>query len=189
MINSTHNRSLKSQRILYYTSGFCFLMFTKLFPTLPGDSGRWGKGGLFSALSSRSLQPQTQYELAGQMKDLELGDAHLVPIDDLMCRDVGNDMVCVLLCVCGVCVVGGGMCVVCVWCVCGGGRYVLACVINWSRQQPDVSYMSFSFSSMKVALIVAQKREPGGHVSGIKLSALSTGLQRVARLARRKRGI
>ena len=27
------------------------------------DSGRWGKGGLFSALSSRSFQPQSQYEL------------------------------------------------------------------------------------------------------------------------------
>ena len=53
-----------------------------------------GKGGLFSALSSRSLQPQTQYELAGQMKDLTLGDAHFISIDDLMQRDVGSDMVC-----------------------------------------------------------------------------------------------
>ena len=57
------------------------------------DSGRWGKGGLFSALSSRSLRPQSQYELAGQMKDLTLGDAHFIPIDDLMQRDVGSDMV------------------------------------------------------------------------------------------------
>ena len=32
------------------------------------DSGRWGKGGLFSAISARSTQPQTQYELAGRMK-------------------------------------------------------------------------------------------------------------------------
>ena len=32
------------------------------------DSGRWGNGGLFSALTSRSPQPQTQYELAGKMK-------------------------------------------------------------------------------------------------------------------------
>ena len=58
------------------------------------DSGRWDKGGLFSALSSRSLRPQSQYELAGQMKDLTLGDAHFIPIDDLMQRDVGSDMVC-----------------------------------------------------------------------------------------------
>ena len=32
------------------------------------DSGRWGRGGLFSALSARSPQPQAHYELAGQMK-------------------------------------------------------------------------------------------------------------------------
>ena len=77
-----------------------------LFRTVPDDSGRWGKGGLFSALSSRSLQPETQYELAGQMKDLGLGDAHLVSIDDLMCREVGKDMVrvCVCVCVCVSCI-------------------------------------------------------------------------------------
>ena len=34
------------------------------------DSGRWGQGGLFSALSRRSSQPETQYELAGRMKGL-----------------------------------------------------------------------------------------------------------------------
>ena len=32
------------------------------------DSGWWGQGGLFSALSRRSLQPETRYELAGKMK-------------------------------------------------------------------------------------------------------------------------
>ncbi len=61
--------------------------------SLSDDSGRWGKGGLFSALSSRSLQPQTQYELAGRMRDLSLGDAHFVPIDDFMSRDLGSDLV------------------------------------------------------------------------------------------------
>ena len=60
-------------------SGYCFRLY---------------KVGLFLALSSRSLQPQSQYELAGQMKDLTLGDAHFIPIDDLMQRDVGSDMVC-----------------------------------------------------------------------------------------------
>ena len=79
---------------------------TSMFACSLDDSGRWGKGGLFSALSSRSLQPQTQYELAGQMKDLTLGDAHFIPIDDLMQRDVGSDMVCpsfqvhVCICIC-----------------------------------------------------------------------------------------
>ena len=45
--------------IIYYSHGFhC--------PS--DDSGRWGKGGLFSALAARSLQPQELYELAGRMK-------------------------------------------------------------------------------------------------------------------------
>ena len=67
---------------------------TFMFACFLDDSGRWGKGGLFSALSSRSSQPQSQYRLAGQMKDLTLGDTHFIPIDDLMQRDVGSDMVC-----------------------------------------------------------------------------------------------
>lgn len=37
------------------------------------DSGRWGRGGLFTALEVRSDQPRKQYELAGKMK----GDEHL----------------------------------------------------------------------------------------------------------------
>ena len=37
---------------------------------LADDSGRWGQGGLFSALSRRSLQPETQYELASKMKGI-----------------------------------------------------------------------------------------------------------------------
>ncbi len=32
------------------------------------DSGRWGRGGLFTALEVRSDEPQKQYELAGRMK-------------------------------------------------------------------------------------------------------------------------
>ena len=57
------------------------------------DSGRWGKGGLFDALSARSTQPQMCYEQAGKMRDLTLGDAHLIPIDDLQSREQGRDMV------------------------------------------------------------------------------------------------
>ncbi|XP_076450689.1 chromodomain-helicase-DNA-binding protein 1-like [Babylonia areolata] len=44
------------------------------------DSGYWGRGGLFSAISSRSKQPQKQYELAGKVRDLALGDCHLIPM-------------------------------------------------------------------------------------------------------------
>ena len=32
------------------------------------DSGRWGRGGLFTALEMRSDEPSKQYELAGSMK-------------------------------------------------------------------------------------------------------------------------
>ncbi|KAK3608755.1 hypothetical protein CHS0354_005846 [Potamilus streckersoni] len=45
------------------------------------DSGRWGRGGLFTAVSARSDSPQQKYDLAGRMKDLELGDCHLFPMD------------------------------------------------------------------------------------------------------------
>ena len=50
-------------------------------------------GGVFSALSARSAEPQAKYELAGKMKDLSLGDAHIFPIDDLMSRSSGKDLV------------------------------------------------------------------------------------------------
>lgn len=61
------------------------------------DSGRWGQGGLFSALSRRSSQPETQYELAGKMKDLKLGDAHLVAVDDRESRKDGHDYVALIV--------------------------------------------------------------------------------------------
>jgi len=46
------------------------------------DSGYWGRGGLFTAINNVSDQPKKQYELADEMKDLHLGDVHLVPMDD-----------------------------------------------------------------------------------------------------------
>ena len=57
------------------------------------NSGRWGRGGVFSALSARSPRPEQQYEMAHQMKDLHLGDVHLVAVDDLESRDTGQDFV------------------------------------------------------------------------------------------------
>ncbi|XP_071807715.1 chromodomain-helicase-DNA-binding protein 1-like [Asterias amurensis] len=95
------------------------------------DSGSWGTGGLFTALHRRSDQPETQYELAGKMKDLALGDAHLISIDDKISRTNGSD---------------------------------------------------------KVALIVAQHRDRRNNLSGIKLSALDQGLQRVYRAAKKCNG-
>lgn len=35
---------------------------------LSDDSGRWGRGGLFTALDTRSSEPRKIYELAGKMK-------------------------------------------------------------------------------------------------------------------------
>ncbi|XP_047231772.1 chromodomain-helicase-DNA-binding protein 1-like isoform X2 [Girardinichthys multiradiatus] len=55
------------------------------------DSGRWGRGGLFTALEMRSDEPRKQYELAGKMKDLELGNVFLFPIDDKQSRLDGQD--------------------------------------------------------------------------------------------------
>ncbi|XP_072179919.1 chromodomain-helicase-DNA-binding protein 1-like [Diadema setosum] len=91
------------------------------------DSGNWGQGGLFTALARRSPQPEEAYKLAGKMRDLSLGDLHLIPIDDIESRDEGND---------------------------------------W------------------VALIVAQHRDKSNNLSGIKLTALDRGLQRLYRAAK-----
>ena len=38
------------------------------FFLLIDDSGRWGRGGLFTALETRSAEPRKIYELAGKMK-------------------------------------------------------------------------------------------------------------------------
>ncbi|XP_041912235.1 chromodomain-helicase-DNA-binding protein 1-like isoform X1 [Alosa sapidissima] len=55
------------------------------------DSGRWGRGGLFTALELRSDEPRKQYELAGDMKDLKLGHVLFFPIDDKQSRLDGKD--------------------------------------------------------------------------------------------------
>ncbi|KAK2889292.1 hypothetical protein Q8A67_014667 [Cirrhinus molitorella] len=55
------------------------------------DSGHWGRGGLFTALELRSDEPKKQYELAGDMEDLELGNVLLFPIDDKQSRLTGRD--------------------------------------------------------------------------------------------------
>ncbi|XP_048207852.1 chromodomain-helicase-DNA-binding protein 1-like [Perognathus longimembris pacificus] len=56
------------------------------------DSGRWGQGGLFTALEARSAEPRKRYELAGKMQDLSLGGVLLFPIDDKESRDKGQDL-------------------------------------------------------------------------------------------------
>nr|XP_046246610.1 chromodomain-helicase-DNA-binding protein 1-like isoform X2 [Scatophagus argus] len=61
------------------------------------DSGRWGKGGLFTALEMRSDEPRKQYELAGKMKDLDLGNVLLFPIDDKQSRLEGQDQLALIV--------------------------------------------------------------------------------------------
>lgn len=61
------------------------------------DSGRWGRGGLFTALETRSDEPRKQYELAGKMKDLELGHVLLFPIDDKESRLDGQDQLALIV--------------------------------------------------------------------------------------------
>uniref|UniRef100_A0A7N6AUA7 Chromodomain helicase DNA binding protein 1-like n=1 Tax=Anabas testudineus TaxID=64144 RepID=A0A7N6AUA7_ANATE len=61
------------------------------------DSGRWGRGGLFTALEVRSDEPRKQYELAGKMKDLDLGNVLLFPIDDKQSRLDGQDQLALIV--------------------------------------------------------------------------------------------
>ncbi|KAM6921156.1 chromodomain-helicase-DNA-binding protein 1-like [Xenentodon cancila] len=61
------------------------------------DSGKWGRGGLFTALEVRSGEPRKQYELAGRMKDLDLGQVLLFPIDDKQSRLDGQDQLALIV--------------------------------------------------------------------------------------------
>ncbi|OXB68897.1 hypothetical protein ASZ78_005334 [Callipepla squamata] len=61
------------------------------------DSGRWGRGGLFTALETRSDQPRKIYEMAGKMKDLQLGGTLLFPIDDKKLRKKGQDLLALIV--------------------------------------------------------------------------------------------
>uniref|UniRef100_A0A8C3YKM4 Chromodomain-helicase-DNA-binding protein 1-like n=1 Tax=Catagonus wagneri TaxID=51154 RepID=A0A8C3YKM4_9CETA len=61
------------------------------------DSGRWGRGGLFTALETRSAEPRKIYELAGKMKDLSLGGVLLFPIDEKESRNKGQDLLALIV--------------------------------------------------------------------------------------------
>lgn len=61
------------------------------------DSGVWGSGGVFTSLSNRSPQPEQQYTMAGKMKDLALGDVHIIGIDDIQSRSKGRDWLALII--------------------------------------------------------------------------------------------
>ncbi|XP_010506437.1 PREDICTED: probable helicase CHR10 [Camelina sativa] len=46
------------------------------------DSGNWGRGGMFDALSKLSNTVPDAYHRASEFKDLHLGDLHLITIND-----------------------------------------------------------------------------------------------------------
>ena len=56
--------------------------FPKFIINCLSDSGSWGRGGLFTAISKISNLPQQNYESAKENQDLHLGDAHLIALND-----------------------------------------------------------------------------------------------------------
>ena len=52
----------------------------KIIVNCVDNSGQWGRGGLFSAIGKLGSQTSEEYELAGEMDDLDLGSAHLVDL-------------------------------------------------------------------------------------------------------------
>ena len=57
---NTHNKTI----VQWELKTSCYLL------SFPDDSGSWGSGGLFSALSKKSDVIEQQYELAGEMKGM-----------------------------------------------------------------------------------------------------------------------
>lgn len=100
------------------------------------DSGVWGRGGVFDAVASLSPLPAARYELSAKMKDLSLGDVHLVDLQD------------------------------------DGSA---------ASSTPDLVHKY-------VALVVAQHRDRGGRLSGVRLEALEAALRRIRHAAVRMSG-
>ena len=63
LLTAKKESAYKHENIVLKTSMSVFMPWH-----LVDDSGRWGRGGLFTALENRSDAPCKQYELAGKMK-------------------------------------------------------------------------------------------------------------------------
>ncbi|XP_062607988.1 chromodomain-helicase-DNA-binding protein 1-like isoform X1 [Saccostrea cucullata] len=61
------------------------------------DSGWWGKGGVFTAISKRSHSVEEQYELAAKMKDIHVGDCHLISMEEEDKSGEVEDWMCLLI--------------------------------------------------------------------------------------------
>lgn len=46
-------------------------------------NGKWGSGGVFSALDRLTVEVGKQYEFADRMKDIHLGDVHIIKINEV----------------------------------------------------------------------------------------------------------
>ena len=57
--------------VCFLNCGLDFTSYRRKFSLLSDDSGHWGRGGLFTALETRSAEPRKIYELAGKMKGKE----------------------------------------------------------------------------------------------------------------------
>ncbi|CAF3662859.1 unnamed protein product [Rotaria socialis] len=51
------------------------------------DSGRWPAKGVFASISKRSKEPEKQYTLAAEMDDINMGDAHVISLNDCVIDD------------------------------------------------------------------------------------------------------
>lgn len=51
------------------------------------SSGDWGSGGVFTALSRKTTEPEVHYSLAGDMGDVREGDVHLVSCENVVGYD------------------------------------------------------------------------------------------------------
>lgn len=59
---------------------YCQTLFLCLFHSCVDDSGHWGRGGMFDALSKLSASIPDAYQRASEFGDLHLGDLHLIRV-------------------------------------------------------------------------------------------------------------
>lgn len=65
---------------LEYVSGDASKQESGIILCCVDNSGVWGRGGFFSALSNLSSDIASSYETAGSLDDINLGDSHLIEV-------------------------------------------------------------------------------------------------------------
>jgi len=82
-LNSNKNREEIDERCIFYVTGNALKpqgpsTCNAIIVNCMDNSGIWGNGAFFSAIGLLYPQVKEEYELAGQMDDLELGSVHLI---------------------------------------------------------------------------------------------------------------